>query len=268
VFSHPWIAPSLVGALSLSAGAAFGVLLRRGEPQAPLRDAPGTDLILLAGLAFLAGAVWGSLVRGVGDEVIRHLLGNLGLAAIALGAMLLVTFRVTRGDALGGRLRNAPRGCLLGTLAALTLMAPSLLIHWLTLRYLLEPKSIEEVLQPTQKLLMDLDAGRLVLMTALLTIAVPFYEETVFRGLVQGGLERLLGRHLSPRRSTIGAIVIASVSFTAVHPPQTWVPIAVLSLALGALYAATRNLYAAVVAHGVHNLMSILLLRYPEILPI
>ena len=81
---------------------------------------------------------------------------------------------------------------------------------------------------------------------ALLAIAAaPVFEEFIFRGLVFGGLRRLLG---------LPASVLASAAiFALVHPPASVIPVFGLGVAAALVYERTRILLAPVVVHAVYN---------------
>lgn len=82
---------------------------------------------------------------------------------------------------------------------------------------------------------------------ALLVVA-PVAEEVFFRGWLQSAIEG----ELSERRRWL-APVLASVAFAGVHRPLAFVPVLVLGVAIGFLYARTRSLGAAIVARSLHD---------------
>ncbi len=90
-----------------------------------------------------------------------------------------------------------------------------------------------------------------------LTIAVPIFEECLVRGFLQRGLEGVLaaGGYGAYRWA---AIVIASLVFTALHPPGTWISVMAVSLFLGFVAQRSGRLTTSIAAHGTHNLAVIL----------
>jgi membrane protease YdiL (CAAX protease family) len=84
-----------------------------------------------------------------------------------------------------------------------------------------------------------------------LAVVSGFCEEVFFRGVAQAQLQ----------------LVITSICFGLFHDPTfrhpSYAIIAFLyGLALGWLYMYTGNLWAPIVAHMVHNLISLYMLRY------
>jgi membrane protease YdiL (CAAX protease family) len=90
-----------------------------------------------------------------------------------------------------------------------------------------------------------------------------FGEEIVWRGLILGGLGRLLG---GGRAAWSASLVIMAVLFGALHFYQGAVGMAltgITGLVLGILYLATRrNLWVTIIAHGTMNTVAFLLLYF------
>lgn len=104
-------------------------------------------------------------------------------------------------------------------------------------------------LQKPAQVLLDAESGRLRhAMAFCLVFATPVCEEIAFRGLLQGGMRRLVSR---------GPAVIASaVLFTVVHEPRAlWFSIFLLALVLGWIYEKTRSLWPGIIVHFIHNLL-------------
>lgn len=79
-----------------------------------------------------------------------------------------------------------------------------------------------------------------------LAVAVaPLWEETVFRGLLAGGLARWTG--------PVAAVVLAAVAFGAMHGAVAFLPTAALSLFLSAAYAKTGTILGAYALHALYN---------------
>jgi len=80
---------------------------------------------------------------------------------------------------------------------------------------------------------------------ALAVVAAPIFEEFIFRGLIFGGLRRLLG---------LTASVLASAAiFALVHPAASVTPVFGLGIAAALVYEATGILLGPMVVHAVYN---------------
>jgi membrane protease YdiL (CAAX protease family) len=105
--------------------------------------------------------------------------------------------------------------------------------------------------------------GRMVLILNLV-LAVPLFEELVFRGLLQQGVKAQLALVAPPGQARVVSIVLASVAFTALHPPATYIPVFALSLLLGAAYEKSGRLLVPVALHAAHNLAVVLYDSLPQ----
>lgn len=89
---------------------------------------------------------------------------------------------------------------------------------------------------------------------ALLVLAVvpaPVIEEYLFRGLLAGGLRRLIGPGW--------AIIAATSIFALLHPPVSIFPVWCMGLAAGIVMLRTRCLPGAIACHAVYNLAMVAL---------
>jgi len=93
--------------------------------------------------------------------------------------------------------------------------------------------------------------ARLIWLTVLLVVVVPFGEELYFRGVVYGGLRNRFGAGWSLLGSTL---LFGAVHRQVVH----FLPIALLGLVIALLYERTRSLLPSVAVHAVNNIISIL----------
>jgi hypothetical protein len=95
-------------------------------------------------------------------------------------------------------------------------------------------------------------APRAVLIV-LVVVAAPLVEETIFRGVLYGGLRR--------RMRFGGAALISALIFSGAHAQLVaFLPIAVLGLILAYVYERTGSLWASAVTHAVFNAASVLAL--------
>ena len=79
----------------------------------------------------------------------------------------------------------------------------------------------------------------------LAVVAAPIFEETIFRGLVFGGLRRSV-------RFAYAALASAAI-FAVVHPPIAFPAVFVLALVAAAVYERTQLLLAPMVTHAFYN---------------
>jgi membrane protease YdiL (CAAX protease family) len=111
-----------------------------------------------------------------------------------------------------------------------------------------------EVRVPLYHLLSSLhQLPQMILLGLTVGVIVPVGEEIFFRGLTLGALRRRLNRHL--------AVLVSAVFFAAAH--VFWVellPIAFLGIVLGYLYELTGSLVPGMIAHGVNNIIALVIL--------
>jgi membrane protease YdiL (CAAX protease family) len=99
--------------------------------------------------------------------------------------------------------------------------------------------------------------GRIILI-ATLVVAVPLFEEVVFRGLLQQGIKAQLAVAMPVRTARVLAIVVASVIFTVLHSSPAYLPVFLLSLLLGAAFETSGRILVPVALHATHNLAVVL----------
>ncbi|HWB19805.1 MAG TPA: CPBP family intramembrane glutamic endopeptidase [Phycisphaerales bacterium] len=90
----------------------------------------------------------------------------------------------------------------------------------------------------------------------LAAIIAPIFEETIYRGLLQGGLRRM-GFTAWP------AILFTSVVFTSAHitaiPPYALIAIFTLSLGFGWVFERTGRLVSSIIMHALFNVLNLVL---------
>lgn len=207
--------------------------------------------VLLPLAAFFA---WNVVVW---STVLALVLAGYPLAALLPGALLFGWFLrgyVLRAGRAGEarrraelRLRPLGRAALRATLAAVpVLIALSWAVGEVWTRLVPVPP---DTLRPFETLTRTPE-GRLVV-TLFAVAAAPLLEELVFRGLVQGRLERRWG--------PAPAIALTSVVFALFHALPWVLPIhIVLGLAFGWAVYATRSVWAGVVLHAANNSLAAL----------
>jgi membrane protease YdiL (CAAX protease family) len=178
----------------------------------------------------------------------------LSLVAHAGAAAFLVAFSgaIEPGrEVLGlGRARTAAdvvRGALVYLAFVPAVVAAHVLNSWFA------GKDADMVRRTVQDALGQPGPARLALILNLV-VAVPLFEEVVFRGLLQQGVKAQLAIVAPARTARMVSVALASVAFTALHDPPAFFPVFVLSLLLGAAYEKSGRLLVPVSLHAAHNL--------------
>ncbi len=145
-----------------------------------------------------------------------------------------------RPDQIGLRPFSVPLGCTLGAF----LLFVSYIVRII---YALIINVLGVKVAP-QEVLMQLDLRGAGFILALIVVAViaPVAEELFFRGFLYAGLRK--------RAGVVGAMLISSVFFTALHLSiGLFIPIFVLGLFLAWLYEYTGSLYPGIFLHAANN---------------
>jgi membrane protease YdiL (CAAX protease family) len=113
---------------------------------------------------------------------------------------------------------------------------------------------------PLEQLARDgLDAPGAVLLVFGIVVMAPVIEEVVFRGYLWSALDIVLPR--------VATHLVTAALFGLVHGLQYAVPIGLLALAFGWLRARHASLLAPILAHAVHNGVTVaLVLLWPPVL--
>ncbi len=192
-------------------------------------------LFLLAGVVYLVGQPWGMVgIRSTHPALFHVTLAGWKLVAVALG--FYCAHRYVADNPLGLRRRPswpAIRPVLGAYVAALPVLV------------LLSMKFRADQAQSLVADLIDGDGWFRAAVFFMAVVVTPFFEELVFRGLLQGGLRR----HLSPT----GAVVVSSLLFALVHPAAVLVPILLLAALLGWAFERTKSLWVPIGVHFLHN---------------
>jgi membrane protease YdiL (CAAX protease family) len=83
-------------------------------------------------------------------------------------------------------------------------------------------------------------------------VAAPLAEELFFRGWLQPTIAGEL-----PARRVGWAPMITALVFAAAHPPLSFLPVLMLGLVTGVLFARTKTIHAGVLAHVAHNAVAV-----------
>jgi len=206
--------------------------------------------VILAGVLvmFLVG-VWMGLL-GWTEPGEANPLGQLAMQMLILGFPCLVAVGYAkRCEVIGWRALGLPAGrdlrALVAAVVAFVFILPVLLGVGLLWPSILEFFGEASVPQDVMLTIQSLE-GSEVFFGLLIAIAIqPFLEEVLFRGFLQP----LLVQNLSDR----GGVVATSVLFALLHGPAFFLPVFVLSLAIGAVMLRTRRLSAAWLVHALNN---------------
>lgn len=199
---------------------------------------------------------------------------------LAVLACLMVWMGLTRRESLARwGLWPSWGDVRLGLVASLLILPPTLLLNQLLNQFVAEYKHtvLEAVRQnPTLAVFLSL--------TVSVAIVTPIFEEFLFRGLLQGGLQKLARRRLVAERERVAPedqpsvselvtpaevaawrwapVVISSAIFAGMHFGQGAAPIALFffALALGYLYRQTGRLWPCITVHFMLNLFSMVML--------
>jgi len=116
--------------------------------------------------------------------------------------------------------------------------------------------NIFEIMPPTQQVIKDLLATEtlvvFILHSLLIIVIAPVTEEIFFRGLVYPYLQKKMG--------AVKGIIVNGLVFGLAHfSLWVFIPTFLGGIVLGWIYRRTRSLYSAMLAHGVWNLIIVVL---------
>ena len=148
-----------------------------------------------------------------------------------------------------------------------TLLAtlPLLAALWMMDRHPIGP--LVQLRQLVQDVVIPLFRGMKLWQLGTIALAAGVGEETLFRGLLQGGVSTLLARWASPSAAVACALGLASLLFGLAHfLSKTYALLCFfMGLYLGAVWLATGNLLVPVVVHGLYDFLALVyLLRVGE----
>lgn len=239
--------------------------VRQAEPRVPCWDAPLVDTLLVAWIAVCATLV-GSLLAGSvarqldlaaenGWTSVVSVLGFQGAIIAALACFAL--YRRTTGRPLPAFGFNPPATLtdrlLLGA-ATFCVALPFIYGSSFLSAQAMELLGLPVKLQDLANLFATTDSPPLLLALTFMAIVVaPLGEELLFRAGCFRIARRFLPRWLA---LLVSAIAFASLHLSAIH----FVPLVVLGIIFALAYEKSGSLLVPVVAHGLFNLNSILML--------
>ncbi len=109
-------------------------------------------------------------------------------------------------------------------------------------------QSLQTIIQSREILL-------LIVMFVLITIITPVFEEILFRGIIQSAILSYLGKPWI-------SIFLSSALFTILHPPQHWLAVFALSVAIGYSYEKSGSLIRPIIIHCIFNTANTLIAIY------
>ncbi len=209
-------------------------------------------------------------------SVLAQAVASIGVLLISILA-IRVRYGATAAD-LGWSAARIMSDVRLGAIAFLALGPPVYLLQMVLVHWLQFPSK-----HPIIELIRQRPAPDLIAVCALSAVVVaPVVEEYLFRGLLQGWLERVAdGQDGTPQvvlggpspplwarrvtgdmRPARWPVAVSAAAFAMLHIQHgpDWVPLFVLALGLGYLYRQTHRLLPAVTVHFLLNLCSLLMI--------
>jgi membrane protease YdiL (CAAX protease family) len=208
---------------------------------------------------WVASLVAGSLLAAVGAQfagpngALTQALGEIGLWAGMIGTVLLVVRRYATGNlARDLGVRFAPLDLVWGFVAAGCALVLSLLV---------EAAFTHTRFAGSNTAVLSQQKGHelgLIVVSVLVSLGAPFFEEIFFRGYLRKSFEPLLGPN--------GAVLAQAGCFALAHLGEVsgWGNVSVLTAlfvvgaVLGFTAKATGRLAGGMVAHGLFNLVAVL----------
>ncbi len=194
---------------------------------------------------FLDVAVWRKVAPDFSNII------NIVTIAICIGVFIIFLKRVT--------------GYQVQLLSNISFVGMMLAIGCSLLFFLLLDKGLDPIFegifpqseQDYQEMIQSLTKSP---MTSLIQVCVltPVMEEILMRGVVLGGLKNSYG--------TVAALLISAVLFACLHFNMVQTLSAfVCGIVLGLLYIRTNSVFCCMIAHSGYNLISYVVMIYPQI---
>jgi membrane protease YdiL (CAAX protease family) len=230
-----------------------------------------TDFVLIAVGVFLFGItfqaitqLWfgGRIERSVDQKGLALIIYNVAIYAGALVAWKLIFPSLRRSWLVGPEAAphlNQPTALTASQVlrygaGALIVILPLLSLINIGWVYLL--KVLEVPMPPQEAIAIFTNTRSPLVIAGMLLVAcvlAPIYEELLFRAGLYRFCRQRLGR--------IVAMLISGLSFSALHGHVAgFVPLALLGMGLALAYEATGSIRVAIVAHGLFNLNTVLIL--------
>lgn len=189
---------------------------------------------------------------------------SLILGLILPAVVIVIRLSPNPGETL--RLNNIPFSsaiCVAGSAVCFTILATFSIE--LALRTWDLPAEFQALLEEEERLLREAfsfeSALDLFAVAAAVVVIAPVAEELLFRGLLQGSLERRLG--------SWAGVVVAGFVFGLLHGRLRFLPVSLLGILMGYLVMRTNSILSGVLAHSCNNglVLALGLSAGPEFLP-
>ncbi len=219
-----------------------------GRPE--LAEVGVLALALYLVLSLVVPSLLGALRPEPDAEAASNFTLRVAVSALVNLLAIALAFLVGRrrhGLALADVGLRAPRSPLAFLLAAATFvaMAPSYFGVAALNQVIVDALGWDLHQQTVQALLTDEAFRKNPFTPILIVLVVPFVEEMLFRGVLQGALRAALGPW--------SAVAAATLLFALVHDLQSALPVFVIGAALGLLYETTGSILPSVLLHATFN---------------
>ena len=143
---------------------------------------------------------------------------------------------------------------LIDTAYGVAAAVPMLLLFFACILWPIGP--LDRIKRVAEDFIRPLFVGASLVDLAVLSFAAGFFEEMLFRGVLQTALVRSIG--------PVGGVALASLLFGLLHPMTiTYIFLAgLLGAYLGWLLIATHNLLCPIVAHSVYDWIALIVLLH------
>lgn len=234
----------------------FGLAWLRGvEPDERTPEGPWSSahLLLIVGVGVIAQVMAGSLLglfaqaRGIALPDVRAgvvLLTNAFWQGTLVTVLLLIARNSSSGLASLGLGRVRPKPILVG-LAIYVIATPAIFGSSALWSLALEHWGGEAPSQAVQELIARSRGADIALAAGLAIVVIPFLEEVLFRGWLQGWI--------SHRLDSTQGVLIPAFLFAVLHGTAVLVPIFSLALVLGIVRHHTKSLVPVWAIHALHN---------------
>jgi membrane protease YdiL (CAAX protease family) len=202
-------------------------------------------LVFFAASVAVAGAI-----AATGADHDPQGLPVIGYGAIVFGCMAAVVVRIAAvrdpesWRSLGLRAGGNARAMAVAVIAYGAAL-PGILGVISAWPWLLQRVGYEAHEQDVTEIARNLHGAQLIAGGLLIVVAMPLFEELLFRSFLQP----LLVQNLGDR----GGIVVTSAVFAALHGVSAFLPVFVLALVLGGVMLRTQRLSSVWLMHALHN---------------
>ena len=224
------------------------VLLRRTRRSWQLSEGPGIKLSLVwISVTVLAAGIGFNVALPGLDNALGLWIGAILVTVATVVAMSLGGWKRYFGaESLwtGGKRFGVALGIMVGAVIGVQLIA----LAWAPVYEAITGRSLDE-----QLVSLFLESETLLQLSGtvlIVGVAIPFYEEVMFRGFFYEAIER--------RWNMRAALIVSSVVFALAHGVSFFVPLLFLSFVLGWLRMKTGNLRLCFILHMMNNSFAVI----------